>query len=428
MSEGLVPLPNNLRWREEPHSKKLKSNIATLAEKGSLTNANRGPKTEEKLAFLALEDGTAIHGKGFGAAGTVSGEVVFNTGMVGYTEAITDPSYKGQILMQTYPLVGNYGVNPKHFESDRPQIQGYVVHEACKQPSHWSSRRTIHEFLNAYDVPGIEGIDTRALTQKIRVHGVMKGILSVYTLDDQPDFNRLIEQARHVPDPNEEDLVARVSTTVPRLHNPVGRPRSRIVLIDCGAKNSIIRCLVSRGAQVVQVPASSTVEDIMRSQPEGIVISNGPGDPKKVPYLIETVTKLVDERIPILGICLGNQIISLALGGDTYKLKFGHRGQNHPCIEKGTNRCYITSQNHGFAVRSESTRGTDLEISFINANDNTVEGIRHRELPVEGVQWHPESSPGPHDTEFMFDYFLDLIRRLDVGCNQPLERLESVRR
>lgn len=367
----------------------------------------RGPVGSEKEALLVLEDGTFFRGTGFGAVGKTEGEVVFNTGMVGYPESITDPSYYGQILIQTYPLIGNYGVCPDHFESSTPKIKGYVVRELCRGPSHWASELTLEDWLEASGVPGIEGIDTRLLTKKIRVHGTMLGILLVYEKGDAPDIDSLLRESRRIPDPNKRDLVAEVTN-----HNVVRYDvggRFDVVVIDCGVKKSIIDSLLSLKLNVTQVPSNTSAQRVLDINPDGIVLSNGPGDPKMVPYLIEEVRKLIRSGSPILGVCLGNQLIALALGGDTYKLKFGHRGQNHPCLRVGTWQCFITSQNHGYAVDADSLSGTGLKVTLINANDRTVEGITHSKLPVSAVQFHPEASPGPLDTKFIFERFLHAI-------------------
>jgi len=389
--------------------KNLKCNIQTEVAKGSLIKKTRGFKEADKLAILVLADGTIVHGIGFGAQKKVYGEVVFNTGMVGYPEAITDPSYNGQILVQTYPLIGNYGVCQEHFESDGPKIEGYVVHELCREPSHWASNRTLDEWLEAVGVPGIERVDTRMLTKKIRIHGVILGILQVYERGDDPDLPALLEEAKHIPDPNKTDLVAEVATTRISKHDAGGR--YDVALIDCGVKRNIIRKLVEQGFNVLQVPPRTSAKEILDLAPDGIVISNGPGDPKMVPYVIETCRQLIRTKIPIMGICLGNQILALAFGGNTYKLKFGHRGQNHPCTELSTGRCYITSQNHGYAVELESLKEKGLRVTHINANDKTVEGIAHNELPIFAVQFHPEAAPGPNDTNHLFDAFLKNVRR-----------------
>ena len=355
-----------------------------------------------RRAVLALADGTVLEGIGFGAGAKVGGEVVFNTGIVGYPESLTDPSYHGQILCQTYPLIGNYGVDPLSFESDRPRVAGYIVSELCLRPSHASSRKTLDDWLRENGVPGIAGVDTRALTKKLRVHGVMTGLLAA---DDGPQSPaRLRREAREVADPNARDLVAEVTTPEIRIYNP--RAPRTVVLIDCGAKMNIIRALVRRGVSVVRVPADSDAERILAFSPRGVVISNGPGDPRRAGAAVAAVRRLLAAGTPLFGICLGNQILALAAGGATYKLKFGHRGQNQPCLEEGTERCYITSQNHGFAVDTASLpRG--FAPWFRNANDGTNEGIRHVRRPVFGVQFHPEACPGPTDTEFLFDTFLE---------------------
>jgi len=355
-----------------------------------------------RRAALALADGTVLEGVGFGASAKIGGEVVFNTGIVGYPESITDPSYRGQILCQTYPLIGNYGIDPSCFESDRPQIAGYVVSELCARPSHATSQKTLDDWLRESGVPAIAAIDTRALTKKLRVHGVMTGLLAAGEGPQSPA--RLRREAREVPDPNARDLVAEVTTPEIRIYNP--QARRTIVVIDCGVKMNIIRSLTRRGVAVVRVPADSDAERILSFSPKGVVISNGPGDPERATAAIEAVRRLLGAGLPLFGICLGNQILALAAGGRTYKLKFGHRGQNQPCLEEGTERCYITSQNHGFAVDTESLpRG--WRPWFRNANDGTNEGIRHSRKPIFGVQFHPEACPGPTDTEFLFDRFLE---------------------
>jgi carbamoyl-phosphate synthase small subunit len=355
-----------------------------------------------RRAVLALADGTVLEGVGFGASAKIGGEVVFNTGIVGYPESITDPSYRGQILCQTYPLIGNYGVDPARFESSRPQIAGYVVSELCARPSHATSQKTLDDWLRESGVPAIAAIDTRALTKKLRVHGVMTGLLACG--DGPQSAARLRREAREVPDPNARDLVAEVTTPEIRIYNPKA-PRT-IVLIDCGVKMNIIRALVRRGVSVVRVPADTDTDRILAFAPRGVVISNGPGDPERATATIATVRRLLAERVPLFGICLGNQLLALAAGGTTYKLKFGHRSQNQPCLEEGSKRCYITSQNHGFAVDTASLpRGWTGW--FRNANDGTNEGIRHMRRPVFGIQFHPEACPGPTDTEFLFDTFLE---------------------
>jgi len=356
-------------------------------------------------AVLVLEDGSVWPGEGFGAFAKVSGEVVFNTGMVGYPESITDPSYHGQILCQTYPLIGNYGVSSKSFESDKPKVWGYIVGELCDIPSHATSEKTLHDWLKENGIPGIAGVDTRALTKKLRLHGVMLGILETYFA--QVDLPSLRREARLIPDPNKRHLVAEVTAKKIKVYNK--DLKTAVALIDCGAKLNILRSLLKRNVRVVRVPAETDFARIMDYAPSGIVISNGPGDPKQCASTIATVQRLLGENIPLLGICLGNQILSLAAGADTYKLKFGHRSQNQPCREEGTKRCYITSQNHGFAVDVRSLP-REWKPWFTNANDGTNEGVRHATKPYMSVQFHPEAAPGPTDTEFLFDQFITSLR------------------
>jgi carbamoyl-phosphate synthase small subunit len=365
---------------------------------------------KNKKAALVLEDGTFFLGKGFGAAKKLTGEVVFSTSMVGYPEALTDPSYKGQILALTYPLVGNYGVPscdlnlglPLYFESDRIQTSGLIIHELCEDPHHWASTRTLDKWLQDEGIPGISGIDTRRLTKKLRTHGVMLGILKVCEEDEELNLDSLLTEAKSIPDPNATDLVAEVSVKAPVQYNVDGK--HSVVLIDCGVKNSIIRNLLRRGINVIRVPYDTSAKDILSYNPDGIFVSNGPGDPKRCVETVKAVKELV-EKVPLMGICLGAQILALSQGGDTYKLKFGHRSQNQPALDLKTNRCYITTQNHGYAVDVDCFSKTPLECWFINANDKTVEGMRHKSKAVFAVQWHPEASPGPYDTEFLFDEF-----------------------
>jgi carbamoyl-phosphate synthase small subunit len=363
-----------------------------------------------KKAVLLLEDGTSFIGKGFGAATKTSGEVVFSTQMVGYPEALTDPSYKGQILTFTYPLVGNYGVPdnrvnlglPLYFESDRIQPQGLIIHELCHEPFHWASKRTLAKWLADEGIPGIYGVDTRRLTKKLRTHGVMLGILQVCEAGEEPNLEELLRKGQKIADPNETDLVKQVSVKKPITYNVDGK--KTVVLIDCGVKYSIIRNLLKRDINVVRVPYNTSARKILSYKPDGVFLSNGPGDPKKC---IKTITaiKELSEKTPLMGICLGAQILALALGGDTYKLKFGHRAQNQPALDLLSSRCYITTQNHGYAIDVDSLKKTTLEPWFVNPNDKTIEGIKHKNKPVFAVQWHPEAAPGPYDTELLFDKF-----------------------
>lgn len=367
-------------------------------------------------AILALEDGSIFIGNGFGHPCEISGEVVFNTGMVGYTESLTDPSYHGQILVQTYPLIGSYGVPsfsitdsfgiPLHFESNKIQVRGHVISELQRNPSHWASVKSLNDWLVEQKIPGIEGIDTRKLTKKLRTKGTMLGILKV---SENIDVEEIKQKLKTIEDPNQKDLVKEVTTKKPVIYDCGSSPL--VVVIDCGTKFGIIRNLLIRDMKVTTVPYDYSTEEILKLEPSGIVISNGPGDPKKCEKTMETTRKILETNIPMMGICLGNQVLALAAGADTYKLKFGHRGQNHPCIDIVTKRCYITSQNHGFSIDSGSLKDTEFKISFINANDKTVEGIKHNKKPVFGVQFHPEASPGPYETGFLFEDFVEEVKR-----------------
>jgi carbamoyl-phosphate synthase small subunit len=365
---------------------------------------------KSKKAALVLEDGTFFVGKGFGASTKLTGEVVFSTSMVGYPEALTDPSYKGQILALTYPLIGNYGVPPNdlnlgvpiYFESDRIQTSGLIIHELCTEPYHWASSRTLDKWLQDENIPGISGVDTRRLTKKLRTHGVMLGIIKVCNEGEELNLENLLKEAKHIPDPNSTDLVKEVSVKDPVHYKVEGN--HTVVLIDCGVKNNIIRNLLKRGISVIRVPYDYSAKDILAYHPNGVFLSNGPGDPKKCVKTIESVREIV-EQVPLMGICLGAQILALSQGGDTYKLKFGHRSQNQPALDLNNNRCYITTQNHGYAIDTECFCRIPLEPWFVNANDKTIEGVKHKSKPVFAVQWHPEASPGPYDTEFLFDIF-----------------------
>lgn len=347
---------------------------------------------------LVLEDGSVFRGRSFGYPVSGSGEVVFNTGMVGYPEAITDPSYKGQVLALTYPLVGNYGVPsvrmshgvPSTFESAEIQIAGLVVVESAGEYSHWDAVKSLGQWLLEHEVPALAGVDVRALTKRLRVNGTMLGKLLIGDADIE--FH----------DPNKENLVSLVSVKAPVVYEAGDR---RVVVVDCGCKNNIIRSLLSRGLTVVRVPWDY---DFLGEEFDGVVVSNGPGDPKMCAETIGHVRSAMARGYPIFGICLGHQILALAGGADTYKLKFGHRGQNQPCAQAGTRRCYITAQNHGYAV-DHRTLPDGWVAWFTNANDGTNEGIRHRSLPFMSVQFHPEAAPGPVDTDFLFDEFVGML-------------------
>jgi carbamoyl-phosphate synthase small subunit len=351
-------------------------------------------------ARLLLEDGTLFTGQSFGAEGGSVGEVVFNTGITGYQEVISDPSYCGQIVTMTFPLVGNYGINRDDFESIRPFIHGFVVRRHEDVPSNWRAQYTISQLLQEYGIPGISDIDTRMLTRILRQHGTMKGIITT--------GNERIEELKERLGTTAllRDQVARTST-----QNVFSSPgeKERIVLIDYGAKSGILRELTKRGCDVVVVPQDATADEIRRLHPDGIQLSNGPGDPKDVPHAVNTIRELLGE-FPIFGICLGHQLFALACGADTDKLKFGHRGGNHPVKELESGRCFITSQNHGYTVKEESVVGTELEVTHINNNDKTIEGLKHKRYPAFTVQYHPEAAPGPYDNSYLFDRFLQMIR------------------
>lgn len=367
-------------------------------------------------AALATEDGTYIEGTAIGAATNdkiAVGELVFNTSMTGYVEALTDPSYAGQILMMTYPLIGNYGVCREDFESVGVKVEGFVVRELCKRPSNWRSQLSLDELLKEYDVLGIEGIDTRALTKKTRICGAMKAVIAAGDIEKEELIKRAIEQ----PSITELDLVDGVCVDrVKRIETEArgsGRERSsgryEVVIIDCGIKTSIVRQLLKRGVNVTIVPFNYPAAKIsgLDPTPDGLFISNGPGDPARVRPTIETIKNLAGE-IPIAGICLGHQLISLAMGADTFKLRFGHRGANQPVKNFQSGRVFITSQNHGFVV-DEETLSDRLRVTEINLNDRTVEGLRHEDFPLISVQYHPEASPGPHDTYSFFEQFVEML-------------------
>jgi carbamoyl-phosphate synthase small subunit len=419
-----------------------------------------------KKAMLALADGTVFEGVSFGAEGEAVGEVVFNTCMSGYQEILTDPSYKGQIVTMTYPLIGNYGVNPEDVESHRPFVEGFIIKEGSVLPSNWRARKSLEDYLRDYGIVGIQGIDTRALTRHIRDHGAQEGVIS--TTDDDP--KSLVGKAKASPGLIGRDLVKEVCCERPftwsrgvwewprgysepsaerrapseeaekeqlslfgARRSELGSRRYCVVAYDCGIKWNILRQLVSSGCEVTVVPASTTAEQVLGLNPDGIFLSNGPGDPEGVPYLVETVHELIGKK-PIFGICLGHQIIGLALGGRTYKLKFGHHGGNQPVKDLTTGKVEITSQNHGFAVDMDSFKSDpkgqvlgdpeDIVLTHVNLNDNTCEGLMHRRLPLFSVQYHPEASPGPHDARYLFRRFVEMMEREQpVTANPPSIRV-----
>jgi len=366
-------------------------------------------------ALLALADGRVFRGESCGATGEAHGEVVFNTSMTGYQEILTDPSYRGQIVCMTYPLIGNYGINPEDVESRRPWVNGFIVKEACPFPSNWRGRIKIGDYMREQSIVGIQGIDTRALTRHLRDHGAQEGIISTEDLDPQ----HLVERAHARHGLIGRDLVSEVTVDQPypwtegqweldRGYTMAPAPRFKVIAYDSGIKLNILRQLASLGCAVDVVPAQTPAAAVLERKPDGLFLANGPGDPEAVPYLIESVKGLIG-RTPIFGICLGNQILGLAFGGSTYKLKFGHHGANHPVRDLSSGRIEITSQNHGFAVDPRSVERAGLEETHVNLNDGTSEGMRHRELPIFAVQYHPEASPGPHDAHYLFHRFIEML-------------------
>ncbi|WP_205739178.1 glutamine-hydrolyzing carbamoyl-phosphate synthase small subunit [Halocella sp. SP3-1] len=351
---------------------------------------------------LVLEDGSIFEGEIFGYGEETGGEIVFNTSMTGYQEILTDPSYKGEIVIMTYPLIGNYGINTDDFESAAPHVNGLIVKEVCPEPENWRLDSNLIDYLEQNKVTGICGIDTRALTRKLRSEGTMRGIIT--KKDD--DGTALINKAKAVPALSGRDLVSTVSSK--EVYQLGKDNKYRVVLIDCGAKKNIITSLVKRGCQVTVVPVRTTADEILGLNPHGIMLSNGPGDPQDVPYLVDTVKKLLGEKA-IFGICLGHQILGLACGAETFKLKFGHRGANHPVKDLASNRVYITSQNHGFAIDNNSVKRLDIDITHLNVNDGTVEGLSHKKYKAFSVQYHPEACPGPEDSNYLFDKFIAMF-------------------
>jgi carbamoyl-phosphate synthase small subunit len=368
-------------------------------------------------AKLALEDGTVYTGRAFGARGEKFGEVVFNTSMTGYQEVLTDPSYKGQIVTMTYPLIGNYGINPEDRESRQPQVEGFIVREMSRVPSNFRSQSSLDAYLAEHHVLGLEGIDTRALVRRLRVRGTMTGLLSSEDLDDAS----LVHKARISPSIVGRDLVREVvpeksftwtegfNTPINSQPLPARPARCHVVAMDFGMKWNILRCLVQIGCRVTVVPGTASADQVLSHRPNGIFLSNGPGDPSALGYAVNAIADLTRKNPPpIFGICLGHQLLGQALGGKTFKLKFGHRGANQPVLNQRTNKVEITTQNHGFAVKLDDLP-RDLEPTHINLNDGTLEGMRHRRLPLFSVQYHPEASAGPHDSSYLFEEFAKMM-------------------
>jgi len=358
--------------------------------------------------YLVLEDGSVFKGAVFGAQEESYGELIFNTSMTGYQEILYDPSYKGQIVVMTYPLIGNYGVNNEDVESSRIHLEGFVVRERSKIYSNWRATKPLDMLLYEHGVPGIEGVDTREVTIKLRDKGAMKaGIFA-----GKHSVKKMIEKVKKSPDIVGVDLVKEVIKDKPYIWSDRGK--YKVVVIDCGVKYNILRLLAERNMKVLVMPANTPWEEIDKEKPDGILVSNGPGDPSAVPYLVKTLSHLI-EKYPLFGICFGIQIIAQVLGGRTYKLKFGHHGANHPVKDIKTGRIYITVQNHGFCVDINTLSERDIEITHINLNDSTLEGISHKKLPVFAVQFHPEFSPGPLDAVYLFDRFRDIIAEKSGG-------------
>ncbi len=353
-------------------------------------------------AKLALEDGTIFHGYSFGAAGEASAEIIFNTSMTGYQEIITDPSYAGQMVVMTYPLIGNYGVNSEDKESRKPFLEALVIRELSCVESNWRSEMSLSEYMLKNNVLGIQGIDTRALTRHIRTKGAMRAVVST----DDSDETNLVKKAKSSPGLLGRNLVKDVTCDKP--YNWSKKGRFKVAVIDCGVKYNILRNLEANNCSVKVFPCHTSSEEIFLENPDGVLISNGPGDPATVLDVIDTVKSLIG-KLPVFGICLGQQIIGLALGGKTYKLKFGHHGGNHPVKDIVSEKCYITSQNHGFCVDIDSLCGNDIDITHINLNDDTLEGLAHKRLPLFSVQFHPEAGPGPRDAQGLFRYFTKMM-------------------
>ncbi len=360
-------------------------------------------------AIIVLEDGSVLIGDSFGVQGETTGEVVFNTSISGYQEILTDPSYKGQIVTMTYPLIGNYGINPEDVESDRPYVEGFIVKERSRVVSNWRAKESLEEYLTRNNIIAVENVDTRMITRRLRIKGALKGIIS--TTDN--NTSNLLDKVKNSPGLVGRDCVKEVSCKKSYQWNKDGK--YKVVVYDCGVKFNILRKLQDVGCQVEVVPVTTTAEEVLNMKPNGIVLSNGPGDPEGLPYLARQVSVFIKKQysgeiyLPIFGICLGHQMLGLGFGGKTYKLKFGHRGGNHPVKDLVANKVAITAQNHGFCVDINSIPDKDVVLTHKNLYDGTVEGMKHKKLPIFSVQYHPEASPGPHDAAYLFHKFVELM-------------------
>lgn len=390
------------------------------------------PASGSRIAKLALEDGSIFTGKHFGFSGTTEGEVVFNTSLTGYQEILTDPSYAGQIVTMTYPLIGNYGINREDVESKKPHVAGFIIKELAPAYSNYRADLSLEDYLKQNSIVAIQGIDTRALVRKLRIKGAMNGVLSSTILDDE----KLMAKVKKVRDMSGADLVKDVKPDKGydwdedqgtwKLGNVERGDGLHVVALDCGAKHNILRNLIERGIKVTVLPPDADAAEIMKHNPDGLFVSNGPGDPAAVEYTIKSLKETAG-KVPTFGICLGHQLLGLALGATTYKLKFGHRGGNQPVKNLDTGRVEITSQNHGFAVDQESLEKAGGVVTHMNLNDNTVEGFRHKSLPVFSVQYHPEASPGPHDATYLFDAFVEMMKTKKPPTPKRLKELQALR-
>lgn len=393
---------------------------------------NKSRQTESRICKLALEDGTVFTGRAFGAAGTSEGEVVFNTSMTGYQEILTDPSYKGQIVTMTYPLIGNYGVNRQDVESKRPHVAGFIIKELPPIYSNWRADMSLAEYLAENNIIGIEGIDTRALVRKIRITGAMRGVISTEILDDE----KLVAKARGAAEMAGADWVQAVKPAKAydwdedhgdwKVGQSLRGDGLHVVALDCGAKSNILRHFADRGVKVTVLPPDVSGEEILKHKPDGLFISNGPGDPAVLDYAVAPLKSCLG-KVPIFGICLGHQLLGRAIGATTYKLKFGHRGGNQPVKNLDTGKVEITSQNHGFAVDKSSLEKAGGVVTHVNLNDGTIEGFRHKTLPMFCVQYHPEASPGPHDAAYLFDAFIDMMKSKKPIDPKRVKELQDVK-